>query len=74
LAAALPCGSAEQMAMSEHTSDIETAEARDERAGRLATRIAIAGFALMFIAATVMWIHFGPLIFMDLVTAVANCF
>jgi len=61
--------------MSEHISDIEAAEAaRDERAGRIATRIAIAGFALMFIAATVMWIHFGPLIFMDLVTAVANCF
>jgi hypothetical protein len=61
--------------MSEHIGDIEAAEAaRDERAGRIATRIAIAGFALMFIAATVMWIHFGPLIFMDRVTAVANCF
>ncbi|MDF2115862.1 hypothetical protein PY365_09785 [Roseiarcaceae bacterium H3SJ34-1] len=60
--------------MSEHISDIEAEETRDERAGRMATRIAIAGFTLMFVAATVMWIHFGPLIFMDLVTAVANCF
>lgn len=60
--------------MSEHISDIDTEEARDERAGRIATRIAIAGFGLMFVAAIVMWIHFGPLIFMDLVTAVANCF
>ena len=56
------------------THEADTDEARDERAGRLATRLALAGFALMFVAATVMWIHFGPLIFMDLATAVANCF
>lgn len=41
---------------------------------RLAVRMAIGGFGLMFVAGAMMWLNFGPTIFIDLATAVVNCF
>ncbi|MDH7796665.1 MULTISPECIES: hypothetical protein [unclassified Beijerinckia] len=55
------------------THDVDT-DHTDERSSRLAVRLVLAGFGLMFVAAMAMWINFGPTIFMDLVTAVASCF
>jgi hypothetical protein len=46
----------------------------DAAATRLAVRVALAGFALMFVAGALMWLKFGPTIFVDLATAVVNCF
>ncbi|MBN9082505.1 MAG: hypothetical protein J0I16_13455 [Rhizobiales bacterium] len=55
------------------THDVDTGNSED-RSGRLAVRLVLAGFGLMFVAAMAMWINFGPTIFMDLATAVASCF
>lgn len=41
---------------------------------RTAIRVTLAGFALMAIAAALMWTQFGPGMFIDLATAVMNCF
>lgn len=46
----------------------------DEFDGRLATRLALGGFALMFVSGLAMWATFGPTMFVDLVTAVVACF
>lgn len=46
----------------------------EDRSSRLAVRLVLAGFGLMFVAALAMWVSFGPTIFMDLATAVASCF
>ena len=46
----------------------------DEFDGRLATRLALGGFALMFLSGIAMWVTFGPTMFVDLVTAVVACF
>ncbi len=52
-----------------------TAEAHNDAAtARLAVRVALGGFALMFVAASLMWLKVGPTIFVDLATAVMNCF
>lgn len=45
----------------------------DAAATRLAVRMALGGFALMFVAGAFMWVKFGPTIFVDLATAVVNC-
>jgi hypothetical protein len=51
------------------------AEAHDDAAmGRLAVRVALGGFLLMFVAGVLMWLKVGPTIFVDLATAVVNCF
>lgn len=42
--------------------------------GRLATRIALAGFGLMFAAAALAWLSFGPSIFYDALAFAAACF
>ena len=60
--------------MSERVDTLETTTDEDAAFGRLATRMALAGFGLMFVAAIVMWTSFGPTIFIDLATAVVNCF
>ena len=55
--------------------EIETGDAaRDAALGRLAVRLSLGGFALMFAAAGLLWVKFGPSIFMDLATAVVACF
>jgi len=41
---------------------------------RTAIRVTLAGFALMAVAAALMWTQFGPGMFIDLATAVMNCF
>ena len=41
---------------------------------RTAIRVTLAGFALMGVAAALMWTQFGPNMFIDLATAVMNCF
>lgn len=41
---------------------------------RTAMRVTLAGFALMALAAALMWTQFGPGMFIDLATAVMNCF
>jgi hypothetical protein len=48
-------------------------DAQETRARR-ARRMLVAGFALMFVAAALMWAQFGPTMFVDLATAVLNCF
>ncbi|HEY8579583.1 MAG TPA: hypothetical protein VIL72_06825 [Beijerinckiaceae bacterium] len=48
--------------------------ARDAAAARLVVRLTLAGFALMGVGALLMWVKFGPSIFMDLATAVIACF
>lgn len=51
------------------------AEAREDAAmTRLAVRMALGGFGLMFVAGALMWLKVGPTIFVDLATAVVNCF
>ncbi len=47
---------------------------QDDSRARLATRATAFGFALMFAAAALMWAHAGPAMFVDLATAVLNCF
>ncbi len=58
-------------AQQSHTAD---EAASDAAASRLAVRMALGGFALMFVAGGLMWLKFGPTIFVDLATAVVNCF
>lgn len=60
--------------MSERIETLETTTDDDVAFARLATRMALAGFGLMFAAAFIMWMSFGPMIFIDLATAVVNCF
>lgn len=52
---------------------IDAASDDDAALGRIATRMALGGFALMFVAAALMWMSVGPSIFVDLATAVMNC-
>ena len=62
------------------TDTVQQSQAIDDTAQddaavtRLAVRMALAGFGLMFIAGAFMWLNFGPAIFVDLATAVVNCF
>lgn len=60
--------------MNERVDTLGTASEEDAALGRLATRIALGGFALMFVAGVLMWATVGPRIFVDLATAVVNCF
>jgi hypothetical protein len=48
--------------------------ANEAKLARTAVRVTLAGFALMTIAAALMWVQFGPNMFVDLATAVLNCF
>ena len=41
---------------------------------RLGLRLVFLGLAMMTLAAGLMWWHFGPSMFMSLLTAAANCF
>jgi len=60
--------------MSERINTLETSTDEDAAFSKLATRMALAGFGLMFAAALIMWMSVGPTIFIDLATAVVNCF
>ena len=53
---------------------IDGAAHEDAAMTRLAVRVAIAGFGMMFLAGAMMWLNFGPSMFVDLATAVVNCF
>ena len=54
--------------------DTNAATPREATRARRARRALAAGFALMFVAAALMWAQFGPTMFVDLATAVLNCF
>jgi hypothetical protein len=41
---------------------------------RMGLRLALAAFGLMFAAGAVMWLRFGPAIFMDAVNVALGCF
>lgn len=58
----------------QQTEAMEAADRDDAALSRLAVRMALGGFALMFAAGALMWLKFGPTIFVDLATAVVNCF
>jgi hypothetical protein len=58
--------------MSQHV-DIET-DRNAARASRLVLRLIFVGIGMMALAGGLMWWRFGPSMFMDLVTAAANCF
>ena len=60
------------MAMSQQ-SEIP-GEEDDTQSSRFMLRLVIAGFAMMALAAGLMWWRFGPSMFMNLITAAANCF
>ncbi len=45
-----------------------------DNAARLQFWLIISGFAMMFVASILMWVRFGPSMFVDLATAVMNCF
>ncbi|MGE3643955.1 MAG: hypothetical protein AB7F96_08880 [Beijerinckiaceae bacterium] len=49
-------------------------EADYAKASRLTLWLIGAGFFMMFAASLLMWFRFGPTMFVDLATAVANCF
>lgn len=49
-------------------------EDKEAAFARTAIRVTLAGFALMGVAAALMWTQFGPNMFVDLATAVMNCF
>ena len=57
----------------QQSQPVEDASVDDAAATRLAVRMALGGFALMFVAGAFMWVKFGPTIFVDLATAVVNC-
>ncbi len=59
--------------VAQQTQPVENASVDDAAATRLAVRMALGGFALMFVAGAFMWVKFGPTIFVDLATAVVNC-
>jgi hypothetical protein len=56
------------------TTDPAPQPGAEEARARTARRALAAGFALMFVAAALMWAQFGPTMFVDLATAVLNCF
>lgn len=57
------------------THRVETEEDQDTgRASRLALGMIFGGIAMMFMAGGFMWWRFGPSMFMNLLTAAANCF
>jgi hypothetical protein len=58
----------------QQSQHIEDASPDDAASTRLAVRLALGGFAMMFVAGALMWVSFGPTIFIDLATAVVNCF
>lgn len=45
-----------------------------DNVARLQFWLIISGFAMMFVASILMWVRFGPSMFVDLATAVMNCF
>ena len=49
-------------------------ETQAQAASPMLMRLIYAGVAMMALAAVLMWWRFGPSMFMDLVTAAANCF
>lgn len=58
--------------MSQHI-DIET-DQNGAGSSKLVLRLIFAGIGMMALAGGLMWWRFGPSMFMDLVTAAANCF
>ncbi len=42
--------------------------------GRFLVRAAIGGFGLMFVAAGILWLRFGPVIFYDTLNFALACF
>ena len=42
--------------------------------GRLVTRLALASFAVLLAAGALMWWRYGPVIFLDVLTSLQNCF
>lgn len=54
-------------------SAVEDAAGYD-RSARIQLWLIISGFVMMFLASLLMWVRFGPSMFVDLATAVANCF
>lgn len=55
-------------------TSLETDNALAGHSSRLLTRIALASFAIMFAAGALMWWRFGPVIFVDMLAALQNCF
>ena len=45
-----------------------------DRTARVQVWLIVSGFVMMFLASLLMWLRFGPSMFVDLATAVANCF
>ncbi len=45
-----------------------------DRISSLQLWLILGGFGMMFLASVLMWFRFGPTMFVDLATAVANCF
>jgi hypothetical protein len=41
---------------------------------RLFARVTAASFAALFVAGALMWWRFGPVIFLDVLTSLQNCF
>ncbi|MDP2355518.1 MAG: hypothetical protein Q8M31_05595 [Beijerinckiaceae bacterium] len=62
--------------MTDTPHQVQVADEAHEDAAttRLAVRMALGGFVLMFVAGAFMWLKVGPTIFVDLATAVVNCF
>ncbi|MFN3889418.1 MAG: hypothetical protein ACK4MV_03400 [Beijerinckiaceae bacterium] len=62
------------MADTAQHGEVEDTAREDAAVTRLAVRMALGGFGMMFAAGAFMWLKFGPAIFVDLATAVVNCF
>jgi hypothetical protein len=55
-------------------SSLELPEPDEQNRSRFAVRIAVASLVLLTFAGALMWWRFGPVIFVDLLTAMQNCF
>lgn len=61
-------------AASGHPDDAAVGTAQRDNVARLQFWLIISGFVMMFAASILMWVRFGPSMFVDLATAVMNCF
>jgi len=71
---ATPTGARQDARAQDRSRAQDPSREQDDSRARLATRATAFGFALMFAAAALMWAHAGPAMFVDLATAVLNCF
>lgn len=55
-------------------SSLETEAPPERYNARLALRLALASFAVLAAAGALMWWRFGPVIFVDMLAALQNCF